>query len=134
LDELDMLTTDLVAGLEENNIYLEASPDYQYPSKVQAVYTGSFRETSERKLLAITAWMATFAPNLTADEVAEIFGREVLVKEGDTEYWLPVQSLLIPIMEEELNPEDESTLFLVWMGALVEGGEVERIYLVNAFE
>jgi hypothetical protein len=134
LSELAVLTEELVAGLEEGNIYLEVSPDYQYPSRVPAIFMGSFQDTPELKLFVITTWMRTFAPNMTEDEVVELFSKEVLIREGTKEYWLPIQNSLIPIMEEELSAGDEIELLLVWIGAITEAENINRIYLVNAFE
>lgn len=133
--ELDALTDEIMSDITgEKTVYLEMSPEYQYPSRVQVTFTGNFRDTPESKLEWIKVWMSTFAPGLTADEVAEIFAQEGLFTEGSTEYWLPIQNLLIPIMEEELSAGDTVDLLVVWIGATVDSEQIDRIYLVNAFE
>ena len=131
---------DLVAGAiqfdtsQEKVVYLEMSPDFQYPSRVEVVFTGDFRDTPESKLEWIKLWMATFAPELTAEEVAELFAQEGLFKEDSKEYWLPIQNALIPIMEDELSPGDKVDLLVTWMGATIDSGQIDKIYLVNAFK
>jgi hypothetical protein len=133
--ELDTLTGEIIdTSTEGKAIYLEQSPDYQYPSRISVQFTGSYRDTPKDKLEWITAWMFNQAPQLSKAEVESLFGQEALFTESSTEYWLPVQNTLIPIMEEELTPGDEIELLVVWMGAVVESGEIDRIYLVNAFE
>ena len=110
------------------------SPDYQYPSRVRVIFTGDFRATSGLRLEGIKIWLATFAPQLTAEEAALIFGQEVRVIEENQEYWLPVQNVLVPLMEQELAVGDEFEVLITWMGATITNSQIERIYLVNAFE
>lgn len=133
--ELDELTDEVISETTNQDIvYLEMSPDYQYPSRVNVTFTGELRDTSEAKLEWIKVWLATFAPNLTPEEVEEIFAQEGLFLEDSVEYWLPIQSSLIPIMEDELTSGDKIDLLLLWMGATTNSEQVDRIYLVNAFE
>lgn len=135
LSELDLLTGELLAEITgETAVYLETSPEYQYPSRVKVVFTGDFRDTSEFRLEWIRTWMATFAPSLSADDINSLFGQEGLFIEGAKEYWLPVQNTLIPIMEDELSPGNDVELLVIWIGATIDSGEIDRIYLVNAFE
>lgn len=135
LGELELLTGELLGEItEERAVYIETSPDYQYPSRVRVVFTGDFRDASESRLEGIKIWMATFAPSLTADEISSLFGQEGLFIEGEKEYWIPVQSTLIPIMEDELSPGNDVELFLNWIGATKEFDEIDRINLVNAFQ
>ena len=134
--ELDGLAAETIVfdASQDKAVYLETSPDFQYPSRVEVVFTGEFRDTPESKLEWIKVWMTTFAPNLTAEEVAELFAQEGLFTEDSKEYWLPVQNTLIPIMEDELSLGDKVDLLVIWVGATVDSGQIEKIYLINAFE
>lgn len=133
--ELTQLVNEQFSSVKEaDTIYLEMSPDYQSPSRVRVVFTGDYRNTSDFRLIGITAWMATFAPTLTAEDVALLFGQEMRVLEGDQEYWLPAQNSLIPIMDEELSVGDEFDVLVVWMGTTRVDSQLEPIYLLNAFE
>ncbi|MDA0245172.1 MAG: hypothetical protein OT477_17285 [Chloroflexi bacterium] len=135
LTELDTLTSSAIdSGSQQNALYLEMSPDYQYPSRVRVIFTGDFRATSGLRLEGIKIWLATFAPQLTAEEAALIFGQEVRIIEENQEYWLPVQNVLVPLMEQELAVGDEFEVLITWMGATITNNQIERIYLVNAFE
>lgn len=133
--ELDVLTGELLNEITEGTaVYLETSPDYQYPSRVQAIFAGDCRDTSEFKLEWIKTWIVTFAPNLTAEEVEALFAQECLFLEDANEYWLPVQSSLVLLMTETLSSGDEVELLVIWIGATIDAGQINRIYLVNAFE
>ena len=133
--ELDALTGELLSEITEvTAVYLETSSDYQYPSRVQAIFAGDCRETSEFKLAWIKTWMVTFAPNLTAEEVVALFAQECLFLEDTNEYWLPVQSSLVSLMTQTLSAGDEVELLVIWIGATIDEGQINRIYLVNAFE
>ena len=104
-----------------------------YPSQVEVTYTGQFREIPDVKMLLITPWLASFVSQLNAGQRDELFQREGLFIEDHVEYWLPVQSQLIPYMEDELKPGDPVTLLLVWVGLTKFSDEVEWIFLVNTF-
>ncbi len=138
LQNLRELTDPLLALLDEApaqypSIYLEFSEEYQYPSRVQVLYTGQFREIAPERQFAIARWAEAFLPNL-ADKYIPLFQHEVLVREGSDEYWMPVQEPLIPYMENELLVDGKATMFVVWIGALLPGPEeVDRIYLINEF-
>jgi len=104
-----------------------------FPSRVEMTYTGQFRDISESKLLLISTWMKTFAPQLSDSQIKELFKQEGLFIEDTVEYWLPVQSQLIPYMVEELDEDQKVTLLLVWAGLTKFSGEVEWVFLVNNF-
>lgn len=134
LAELNELTAELTSDLEDGSIYFEASPDYQYPSLITITFGGEFRDITPATAGLIQMWLMTFAPQLTPEQAGEIFAQEVLFLDGDQEYWFPVQSTLTPFMEDELTAGDEVLLYVVWMGAIKQEGEVQNLYLVNAYE
>jgi hypothetical protein len=119
--------------LENSNIYLEMSPDYQVPSVVQMTYTGDFRDVSETRATIIPIWLGTFAPQLNAEGREQIFATEALFIQNDVEYWIPVQGQLIPYLEDELQPGDEVVLWLIWIGASMMDDQMDLVFLVNEF-
>ena len=62
--------------------------------------------------------------------IADAFKREVKVREGGVDYWLPVQEVLVPAMTSELRQGEEIELFVIYVGQ-VDG---RHLFLVNAFE
>jgi hypothetical protein len=85
------------------------------------------------KLIVITTWLSSFAPQLSDDQRNELFRTEGKFLEDGVEYWLPVQSQLIPYMQDELTIKDEVTLLLVWAGMTKFDDQLEWIFLVNNF-
>jgi len=114
-----------------DSIYLNYGDTY--PSQVNMIFTGEFRDVGEMKLLAITIWLSTFAPQLSDDQRKELFSTEGKFIEDGVDYWLPVQSQLIPYMQDELTINDEVTLLLVWAGMTYFADQYEWIFLVNNF-
>jgi hypothetical protein len=102
-----------------------------FPSRVKVTYTGSSRDISARRKKHISAWVKTNGRN---PEIANLFETELLFKEGDAEYWLPVQKQVIPYFAEELKKGDQVTVFTIWVGAYKEASKWDWVFLVNEFE
>lgn len=119
---------------EEDVLYLEMNSDYHYPSNVQLIYSGEYREVTDPRKMMITSWVGSFASQLTPREQEEIFATEVLFTEDGAEYWIPVQKSLIEIMKDELKAGDEVTVLIVWMGEISEADEIDYVFLLNAFK
>ncbi len=131
LREIIDLTMSEAETMSDNTIYLNFGDIY--PSQVNMIYTGEFREVDEMKLIVITTWLSSFAPQLSDDQRNELFRTEGKFLEEGVEYWLPVQSQLIPYMQDELTINDEVTLLLVWAGMTKFDDQLEWIFLVNNF-
>lgn len=121
-------------NLAKNELYVEMGLDYQCPSSVQMIYSAEFREVIDPRKIIITIWLGTFASQLTVGEREELFETEALFTENGKEYWMPVQKPLIKIMKEELEPGDETTLYILWAGATKVEDEIDYVFLVNAFK
>jgi hypothetical protein len=50
--------------------------------------------------------------------------------EAGTDYWVPVQEALVRDMETELTPDDETEVFLIYIGQIGS----HHVLLVNAFQ
>ncbi len=59
--------------------------------------------------------------------VEELFDQDILVEEGSREYWVPVQKVLVPALEREIEPGDQVEVFAVFIGGRVP----DWIFLVN---
>jgi len=103
---------------------LSLSPDI--PIRSSVVYSGEFRELPEDSRRLIRAW----SESMTVEGIADAFKREVKVREGGVDYWLPVQEVLVPAMTSELRQGEEIELFVIYVGQ-VDG---RHLFLVNAFE
>ncbi len=119
----------------EKLVYLEMSPYYQYPSRLNVLYTGEFRETPTERLDWLVIYLGAFSSDLTESEVRALFANELLVEEEGVIYWMAVQSALVTRMQTFLAQGDVTELFVVWMGA-ADDGETQtfnRLFIVNAF-
>ena len=65
--------------------------------------------------------------------VVELFDEEFLFIEDAAEFWLPVQSVLVPHMSYELSEGDKVTLYVVFIGGRNDGAGPDWIFLVNEF-
>jgi hypothetical protein len=116
--------------------YAEILAEYHYPSQVKMIYSGEFREISDKRKLVI--WSASTG-NMGVEKGEELYNRftqEVRFTENGVDYWMPVQDPpLIPYMKEELSSGDEVTLFVIWLGAVWgPDGSVDRVFVVNEFK
>jgi hypothetical protein len=116
-----------LASLPEGGFYFNYGVDYA--SRVVVTYTGQFRTISERRAVLIGSWLT----QLGKANAINRFTTEGLFVEDTTEYWLPIQSPLIPLMNEELTEGKPVTLFIIWTGATFFDNELDRVFLVNEF-
>lgn len=128
------LTNEFLVTEQYPALYIEVSPDYQYPSKVEVTYTGEFREIDPIKQFLIETWGGTISPEI-GEQIKGAFQQEVLVIEAGVEYWIPVQEVLVPYLEDELEPGDEMLIFIQWVGANILNAETqpERVFILNDF-
>lgn len=133
LRDIIKLTDGFLEGVQERPaLYLENSPEYQYPSRIHVIYTGEFREISDEHQLLLDFWADPFG---SRKEFADLFEHEALFIEGDTEYWIPVQEPLIPYMENELEVNKKAIIYVIWIGASMKStvDKAERVFLLNEF-
>ncbi len=128
------VTNELLVTDQYPTLYIEVSPDYQYPSQVEVIYTGEFREIDPVKQFLIETWGGTISPEV-GESIKGAFQQEVLVVEVENEYWIPVQEVLVPFMKDELEPGDEALIFILWVGANILNAETppDRVFILNEF-
>jgi hypothetical protein len=120
--------------VDENEIHIEMSPVYQYPSRVLMTYGEEFREIGELRRMILTAQLAIFVPNFTEEQRNEMYQEEVLFLDGEKEYWIPVQSQLVQFIHNELSEGDSIVIYIIYLGATKEEGEVKLLFSVNAWQ
>lgn len=73
--------------------------------------------------------------NKYSEDTFQMFTEEFLFAEDGVEYWLPVQSVLIPHFKREMSKGQSLDLFTAWIGVtFAEPGKRQHIFLVNEFE
>lgn len=124
----------LAAIVEEHRAFLEDGRKGDYAlepgtdrHRVTVRYLGRPRSIPGSRRAFLGAWARSVRPSRP---VQELFDEEILVKEGSREYWVPVQRVLMPALEKELDPGDQVELFVVFIGGRVP----DWIFLVNEFD
>lgn len=107
-----------------------------YMVKVQ--YTGKTRELSEDSKKILGSYPAFKADNIKpGDNVkmgippwAEMFKEEILVEDGKSTFWLPIQAQVLPFMHKELVEGDNVALYVAYVGI----NNQRPVFLVNEFQ
>lgn len=100
--------------------------------KARLIYAGQSRPIPDDKKSLIKLWMQS---NKYSEEVFDMFKEEFLFSEDGVEYWLPVQSVLIPHFKSEMRKGERLDLFTAWIGVtFAEPGKRKHVFLVNEFE
>jgi hypothetical protein len=67
------------------------------------------------------------------DRLLDVYQQELLVREGEREYWMPIQDILIPFLEKELIIGQQITIYARMPAILFSGTGPEFIFLMNDF-
>ncbi len=95
--------------------------------RVRATYLGQTRSIlpETKRVLAHWAQVRGQSP-----EFVELFGAEALFREKSEDYWLPIQSALVPSLNEEVRPGSDVDLYAVWIATVRD----RWYFLVNEFQ
>lgn len=96
-------------------------------SRVKLRYMGERRELPAASRRLLDGMARTFS--LNPDGIKQLT-EEVLFKEGDKEYWMPVKKEIISVLES-LRIGDEVTLYIDLVGAYRTAGEWKWVFTVN---
>jgi hypothetical protein len=97
----------------------QLEPDYNIEAvshdfKVKVEYLGKIRDTSPEKIRLLNDWLYSHGMD---KNIAKLFPREILVREGKEKYWVIVQDTLVQDMEKELKKGDSIWLFAQLWGS-----------------
>lgn len=96
------------------------------PVRSRVAFVGEFRDLPENSRRLIRAW----SDSMDVRGMLEVFRREVRVRQGDREYWLPAQEPLARAMDTELHAGEMIEVLVIYIGR-VDG---RPVFLVNAFD
>jgi hypothetical protein len=106
--------------------------DAKLPSAVRATYTGESRPMSAERKKFVETWARSYFRNTG---YANLYAAEFLFKEGNEDYWLPVQKDVAKYFSEELKKGDPVDLYLISPGGLrVNNGKTLWVFLVEQFQ
>jgi hypothetical protein len=118
------------AKLEDRHGFIGIDPFY---SKVRLQYIGTPRAISP----VHQGLMKTWAKLQRVDKkFSSLYENEYLFKEGDVEYWIPVQKDASVIINEKLKSGEMLNLYVIYVGAQKEPNEksFKSLFLSTAFE
>lgn len=115
---------------------------YQYnargihnPYKVRLVYKNEYRKISPKRIQFLSNWAKSLKSiNDGIEGHIKLFENEVLLVDGDTEYWMPIQTKLIPFLKEEVKLNGFVDVFIMFVGTYSEPGEINWVFIINDFE
>jgi hypothetical protein len=102
------------------------------PTVVRVTYTGESRSIGVERKEFIKLWAGSnsaFQPGY-----ADLFENEYLFKEGNDEYWLPVQKKVAAYFAAELKASDLVDIYLIRPGALRVKDKTDWVFLVEEFQ
>lgn len=99
------------------------------PVAATVQYSGLFRPLEPSREAILWALGKSF----NQEEFTALFEHELLVREGEVEYWIPVQEPLIPYLEDEVEVGHFMSAYVRLAGAVPDGDNIEFVFLLNEF-
>jgi hypothetical protein len=104
-----------------------------FPSQIKLGYTGKSRPLAGKRRELVDTWQKTLKGSVPPNLV-ELFGTEMLFKEGQKEHWILVQKPLVSFLAKEVKPGQIIDTYIIWMGAIKDGDEWEWLFAMNEFD
>ena len=103
------------------------------PYRVDVTYQGDRRPLDPSRGLLWHMWVTTLGPPEQTDLYLALYEEEVQFLDGTAVHWMPVQSVLVPYMENELDEGDLVTLYVNWIGVNHDAATEDWVFWVNEF-
>lgn len=97
------------------------------PLRVDIVFTGRTRALPDGRRQTIERWAKSFHADIAVVRTIE---REIEVREAGETFWLPIQDVLIPYLQDEVGSGGRATLFVRLIGARNK----DFVFIVNEFD
>jgi hypothetical protein len=103
---------------------------HDFAARVSVVYLGKQRPINTRK----AQFLDNYFKGLGNPKVRSLLESEILVSEGNTQYWLPIQKDLLLHLEEEVKTGERLIVFVAWLGVYKEDAHFEWVFIINGFD
>jgi hypothetical protein len=113
---------------EKNHVFLTAD---SFPSRVRLEYLGKSRPLVDKRQLLVSFWAKMMK---RPEDTVNIFGTEMLFREGDKDLWIAVQRPLVDPLPKEVPLARKFTAYVMWMGAIKSGEHWEWVFAMNEFD
>jgi len=102
-----------------------------FPSRVRIIYEGQVRPIEAGRLEFISQYLGKVRGH---PEWVPYYVNEVLCREGEARYWLPIQEPVLQYFKDEVKEGASVDLFVTWIGARSDGEEVDWLFTINEFQ
>jgi len=102
-----------------------------FARRVQVTYTGQHRPIDPVRQELLRQWARGFNRD---SSIIAIFQNEYLFREGQVDYWLPVQNVLEEPLAQEAKPDQVIELYVMFIGAHFAHGQLTWLFIVNEFD
>jgi len=120
---------------QNEELVISSASDYfitakDFATRTRVSYLGESREIPEPRLGFVQKYwgLARARP-----DIAEIFRHEIHCKEGEAEYWIPIQEPVLEFFHREVADGGEVELFVTWGGTIKVEDRFDWIFFVKEF-
>lgn len=117
-----------------DNVYQYNGRGVNNPYKVKLIYKNEYRKISPKKMEFLRNWGKFLKSINGAEDHFKLFEDETLLADGDKEYWMPIQSQLVPALKDEVKLNGLVEVFIMFPGTYLESGEVNWVFIINEFK
>jgi hypothetical protein len=128
VNEALLTETDSTAVDPNKEIVLTAN---SFPSKVCLIFLGKSRPLQGKRQMLVQYWQKMLK---ISDDLTNVFGTEMLFREGDKEFWIAIQKPLVDPLPREAEIGKSFTAYVIWMGAIKSEGHWEWVFAMNEFD
>ena len=118
-----------------NQASMESDDDYiftadNFPTKTRVTFRGGLRAIPSARKLFIAAYLGKVRGR---PEWVDLFQQEIRCREGDRDFWLPIQEPVLVYFRDEVVAGATVDLYATWLGAHRLGDGLDWVFVVNEF-
>jgi hypothetical protein len=137
LEHMKANTTVTVEDPDTHEKYsFDAGLDDKPLTRAQVTYTGECQDIPTDRLKMMEAWINRYNADVSG-LFTDLFKQQCRYTEGDTEYWMPTQSLLVDELSGKLKEGDSVTLYVQYLGTILpldaDPAKYDHIFIVNQY-
>jgi hypothetical protein len=102
-----------------------------FPTRAAVVYVGQTRAVPPSRTDLIERYLGKM---LQHPEWIDLYKHEILCREGEAEFWLPIQEQVLEYFRKEVPEGAHVEIYVVWVGAVKVGAAIDWVFLINEFK
>jgi len=125
----------IVDVIDANAELVSRGGDYFYTAsdfatKATVLYLGKTRTIPPQRADFLARYLGKMRGH---PEWVDLYKREILCREGDAEYWLPIQDSVLEYFRKEVAAGTQVYVLATWAGAISVDDSTDWVFLVNEF-